>query len=423
MSDHTKALVPIESWCYNSPEIRADDKDVDIGLLAEALIYYDQVLVSVGNQKGFAELLEWFMHQERLSDFLAMIKHGTIRIVDYGFVSAPLWDSAKKVYVFGNLQDELQAKSNSFNRRYLKHPRVAKCFGSKKLRQKFAAVLQGNVIEEKASDYGKPVEDTRKSFSNAQLKALSLQLFVDELYRCKGLSNPPEITAKVVKIGDQTHKTFFNVDLDELSALAGPKLNFGKHTILAGMGNSNKFLWSAVRFNCDLFMGNPVGGMVGNKMYESVRVLSKSKRIIDSLKAEVEFPDIRRLTNNRKIDLEEILRVRKKAKRFRKWIKEESDRDRNAIIAYHNEVAKELGYVRIGRKILSLFGVIGGGALGGLTGGAIEGAIGGAVGGVAGAASGYLFDLASNIGANWRPVVFGQWLKDRIERIVDEKDN
>ncbi|HWP93383.1 MAG TPA: hypothetical protein VNN20_14410 [Thermodesulfobacteriota bacterium] len=80
MSDHTTALVPLESWCYNSPELRASGKSIDVGLLVEALIYYDRVIVNVGNQPQFAELLNWFIAQKKYNDFLALVNDGVIRI-------------------------------------------------------------------------------------------------------------------------------------------------------------------------------------------------------------------------------------------------------------------------------------------------------------------------------------------------------
>lgn len=57
MSDHTTALVPIEAWCFNSPEVRYMGKHIDVGLFAESLIYYDRILLNVGNPSQFAELI------------------------------------------------------------------------------------------------------------------------------------------------------------------------------------------------------------------------------------------------------------------------------------------------------------------------------------------------------------------------------
>ena len=39
----------------------------------------------------------------------------------------------------------------------------------------------------------------------------------------------------------------------------------------------------------------------------------------------------------------------------------ESGRDRDALIAYHHEVANEAGYTQLARKALKIFGVLGGG--------------------------------------------------------------
>ena len=164
-----------------------------------------------------------------------------------------------------------------------------------------------------------------------------------------------------------------------------------------------------------------MGMLVGDKLYESTERIAKAGAVIEDLKAKVEFPDVRALVNHGQIDLQEILRIRKKAQKFRDWLQRESDRDRDAIIAYHNETARELGLVTAGRKALSIFGVLGGGAAGSLIGTAIAGPIGAAIGGAAGSGTGYLADLVSKIGADWKPVVFGNWLRKRIEKLVEEE--
>ncbi len=77
--------------------------------------------------------------------------------------------------------------------------------------------------------------------------------------------------------------------------------------------------------------------------------------------------------------------------------------------------------VRGARKALNIFGVIGGGATGAYVGTLLGGPAGGALGGAAGGAVGYLADVTSKIGANWRPVIFGDWLRDRIEKVVHNR--
>lgn len=61
MSGHTTALVPIESWAYQSPDLRAVGKQVDVGLFAESLVYYDAVLLNISTQPQLAELLRWLL--------------------------------------------------------------------------------------------------------------------------------------------------------------------------------------------------------------------------------------------------------------------------------------------------------------------------------------------------------------------------
>ena len=96
-----------------------------------------------------------------------------------------------------------------------------------------------------------------------------------------------------------------------------------------------------------------------------------------------------------------MLTIRKKSARFRSWLANEADRDRDAIIAYHNEIGAELGIISAGRKVLRIFGVLGGGSLGGVIGASVAGPVGGALGGVVGSATGYLADLTASIGADW----------------------
>jgi hypothetical protein len=80
MSDHTTALVPLETQSYFSPELRSRGTNVDVGLFAEALIYYDCVMTNITNQLQLSEFLKWFISQGRLDDFLALVRDGTVKL-------------------------------------------------------------------------------------------------------------------------------------------------------------------------------------------------------------------------------------------------------------------------------------------------------------------------------------------------------
>lgn len=418
MSDHSKALIPIESWCYNSPEIKYHGRSIDIGLMAEALIYYDQILLNITNQPQFGELINWFIAQKKYSDLITLFQDETIKLYDYSFATTAILDAAKNSYIIMNVQDPIQEQPNTFEQRFLYHESLNDCFRTASERKRLYKTLRGKVIEVKAKDFGSSIENARRDYLDPRRNALLIQALIDEAYSTLGLGNPPTVTVRIETLLG-TNRTTYNIDFKELKRILGPNLNFHPGTPLTGIAHCNRLIWSAAQEKCDLYLGNPMANLVGDKLYESQLRNTKIKENIEQLNQEVEFPNIRKLVNDGNLDLQEILRIRKKAKRFRNWLQNESDRDQNAIIAYHNEVAKDAGIVSMGRKTLRMFGILG---IPIATAFAIktfpEAAL---ITGSISAGAKYLVDVASKIGENWRPVVFGNWVRDRIEKVLKEE--
>jgi hypothetical protein len=161
--------------------------------------------------------------------------------------------------------------------------------------------------------------------------------------------------------------------------------------------------------------------LIGDKLYETNQRLQKPQRVLSTLEVEVEFPSIRDLVNSDQVGWADLLRIRDRASRFRTWLQDEADRDRNALIAYHTEVGHETGLAKFGRRTLRLFGTVGPAALGGAVGTAVADPLVGAVLGAGGAAATYLTEIAAKLGTDWSPVVFGRWLDREIRRLVDQK--
>lgn len=410
MSDHTTALVPISTWCYNSPDVRAAGRSVDIGLFAEALMYYDRVAVSITTQPEFAEFLRWFLDANRFDDLLALFADGTIKIYDYAF--ATLAAEKDGVYSLFNIQDEIQAEPDTFERRVLYHKAVQEAVPNTRQRERLYKAVRGNVFEVKAADFSKAVDNSREDLRDPRRHSLIIQAYVDELYRFRKLGRPPEIRATVTQpTGTGTYNVSYNIDFDELTRLAGRDLALHRGTPLNAAGQSNRALWSAAQLSCDLYLGRPMSILVGDKLYESASI-AKTRDVIETLERTVEFPDIRVLVGEGRLGLGDVLAIRRKAGKFRDWLQQESERDRDAIIAYHHEVARETGFRKAARRSLSIFGVVGG---------AVAGAVStGPAGAVVGAGAGYLLDLAAKLGADWRPVVFGNWMKERVAKVLAE---
>jgi len=418
MSNHQSALVPLETWTFSSPDLYITGKEVDIGLFAESLIYYDSVYVVPGNPHFFSLFLKWFSDQGMLEDFRLLVRDGVIKVYDYAFLTTAV--EKEGIYSIWNIQDEKQEIENVFEQRYLYNPEVEKILPKKsRNRIKFYSAFRENVIEVKAESFEKAVEDARNDLEDPERSSLIIQAFVDELYSLKNIIDIPEIKASVTKNESAGINIIdWNINFPTLSEIAKFDLKLNSGTPLTANAHSNRFIWSAANMGCDLYLPRPMSRLVGDKLYESVGKSQKLKDTIENLQSEVEFPSLRQLVNRGILSFTDILAIRRKSIKFRTWLQTEVERDRDAIIAYHNELAKETGLSKFGRNSLRMFGIIGGGAVGGIIGGAVAGPVGGALGGVAGSALSFTTDVCSKIGENWKPVVFGNWLEDRIKKIM-----
>jgi len=418
MSNHTKTLVPISTWCYCSPELGYEGHSIDIGLLAEALIYYENVLVNITTQPQFATLIEWFIKQGKYDKFLSLVSDGTIQFYDYSFHTAAV--NKDGVMSIWNIVDPIEEQPNTFEQRFLYHKSVQAVLPTGRKRKHFYTALRNSIIEVKSPEFEAAIENARKDHKEPRRNALILQAFVDELYRFKNLGHPPQIEAKVIPSTNEQMKIQWNINFEELTKLSGKELNFHEQTPLNANAISNRLIWSAANLNCDLYLTKPMSIITGDKLYETGLRVLKNRSIIDTLQKSVEFPDVRKLVNEAKLTLDDVLSIRKKAGTFRKWLQTEGERDRDALIAYHNEVAKDSGFTKLSRATLNIFGVMGGAAIGKIVESQLPGLPGAAIGALAVAGTGYLFDVARKINQDWKPVVFGEWMKYRIENLLDD---
>ncbi|MDQ3750405.1 MAG: hypothetical protein M3367_15530 [Acidobacteriota bacterium] len=152
----------------------------------------------------------------------------------------------------------------------------------------------------------------------------------------------------------------------------------------------------------------------------------KIEKIIEKLEAKVEFPNLRRFVNEGKIDFKKVIEIRKKAKQFRYWLQSETERDRDAIIAYHNEVAKASGFTNVGKSVLKIFGVLA--------------SVGFSVGTEiyfkeydivskemakkfgSKAVETLTDNISKKIFKEWKPVCFGDWYRDEIAEFLKQSN-
>lgn len=418
MSDHTSALVPVESWTYMSPRLRHSGNAIDFGLLCEALIYYDRVLLVPPNRWEFPLFIAWFAEQGKYGDLIALLKNNVINVYYYSFSSAAVEKDGE--FSIWNLQDQRAAAGPTFEADYLSSSALRRVLPHARQRARLHRALRGRVIEATAEDFGPAIDNARRDYHDPERCALLIQALFDDVYPILGLEAPPTVRADVVQDAGKV-RIGWNVDPERVNHALGADLPFTLGYPLSAAARCNRLLWSAAKLGSDLYLGSPMSLLVGDKLYESGQRLARSHEYVEQLEAEVEFPNIRELVNSQQIGLGEVLALREKGSRFRKWLQDETERDRNAIIAYHNEVAKESGWIKAGRRGLKLFGVLGGATAGGAVKHFVPGVEGAVAGAVAGAGIKYITDLASKIGENWRPVVFGNWASTRIKKCLSKQ--
>lgn len=436
VSDHSLALVPLAAGYHQSPDVFARGRSVDTGLLAEALIYYDRVLINIDNPIRFCDLISLLVQQGLpASDIISLFRDGTLQVLNFAFTTNPhveFRESGLHIHGLYNIQDQQMLKANSFVERFLGFEPLKGCFTDSSQYEDFCRALEGRVVEVKAADIGAAaINNAWQDFLNPERNELMAQQLVNEIYRLRGLGKAPKVKVAINSKEDGTHQVQWNIRLDQLPALdAEVKIKAAASLPLSTAAEANKYLWASDRQKCDLYLTSPISVAVGDKLFEASNLVvdstTKTRNLIEILEGRVEFPNLRRYINEDRIDFDRVLEIRRKGKKFREWLQTEAERDRDAIFAYHTEVAKESGFVGVGRRALRLFGFVGGSLLGGAIGQAPGVA---AVGGIAGhvvqkgveKGVDYLFKLGADLGTDWKPICFGDWYKGRIERLLDRE--
>lgn len=411
---HTHVLVPITADSIHAPEARLLGCTVDIGLMCESLLYYESVFVNVQNPETFIAFLKWFEKRGLLSELISLLEDKSIRFFDFPFMTSPIRDD-NGIWTLMNIKDTTQEKPRSFIARYLLKDKTRSLFINPQKYERFVNAASDGLRELTADDYQGNVEVINNDLANPKRHSFTTQALVNKISPLLNIK-PPAIDVKVEK--SINRNTFvYNADLEEIGRKSGINGFLGIHTPMYAVSSAQKYLFSSLKENFDLFLGSPISEITGDKLYEDSSRVQNVKGLIDKLSLEVEFPTIRHLVNKNQLKLAQVLEIRRKAERFRKWIQYESEKDRNSIIAYHNELAKDQGILLKTKRILEIFGAVGGAAIGAV----IVPKSSEVVGAAAGGAIGYASQYASGLIQGWKPYVFGDWYKERIQKYLAEK--
>lgn len=458
MSNHKIALVPIATSYFQSPELLMKGLKADIGLFAESLIYYDSVYVHLDNPEQFAAFIKLLLRQglsyKKLTE---LVEEGILRFFMSGLIMpySPT-GNPKIISSLWFIKEEGMDRSDYFENKYLNFKGLKNNFLSTNEYRKFCEYSTKVATVLSDDDFAEGLIDNAfdDCFNIERYKLISKNI-LEELYRINNLGKVPDFEVKITELNsknyDEIAKNFEstvigrNVNnndeykiheiIDENLSKPIPSLeDKTKNASLSYFplicaGQSNLYIKSANSLNCDLFLTTPISRVVGDKIYESNQLNNKKLKLqntVESLQSRVELPDLRSCVNDKSINFKEVLEIRKEAKKFREWLQSESDRDRDAIIAYHNEIAKKTGLAKLGESVLNLFGVISPIGLSmaaealleqhdTLTKEAIK-----RVG--TKTIEGFTKKIAAKLFKEWKPICFGNWYKDEIEIILKKSD-
>lgn len=459
MTERSVALVPVASGYFQSPELFARGRTVDTGLLAEALVFYDQVLIHVDNPHQFADLISWLVQQGlSQADLLRLIREGSLQIYNYAFTTNPHVEPANGfIYGLWNIQDQVMLKPNSFGQRFLSFEGLRNSFSTLRQYERFCAAVDGRVVEVKADEIGSEgVMNSWRDFLNPNRNALISRKLVSEMYRIKRRGRAPSVRVTVnpintgedfenllkrfssgkesilvrspEEVGCGLHELTWDFDLRSLPGLEGKNIVFGTTLPLSAAAIANKYIWSAAKLKCDLYLPRSIDSIVGDKLYEANEVGSKlqtnTRNLVRRLELKAAFPDIRRYVNTDKIDLNDVLRLRRNShtRRFRRFLRTAPDAEHEALDAYLHESATAAGYTRIRKRVLPLVSIVAG-AVGGAIGSSIvkDPVAGSFVSGALAGGASYLVGLAATMG-DWKPKVFGDWYGSEIATLLKKSD-
>ncbi len=183
MSSHAAAFVPIEAWTYSSPEQRERGRSVDIGLLAESLLYYDQIVIDLNEGAHLAELVNWFAQHDQLATLLSMMDDRTLRFHGYKYFFIPFKSRSEGVVtssVMTGITPECFPIAHAFSDEF------ASRFNYDYFLNRFRSLLRDRFILSTASDFPSCLDDARRDIEDQPRCEIVFQAFIDKLYDMRG---------------------------------------------------------------------------------------------------------------------------------------------------------------------------------------------------------------------------------------------
>ena len=409
---HSAALVPLTTSAFHGPDLHRRSRTADMGLLAEALVYYDVVYLNVPTTSAFVEFVRWFEESHQLVFLKHLLDDGVLRPLHYRFMTLPSFSNGK--FSIKNFQNPPDAFKSEFIEWFLAMPDIQD--GLEHVADKAGLLdLVGRAgIDARVADFQDVVPEALRDAQDMGRCSLLVQRLANELVELGAMPRRDEpLSVRKEETTPGSWRMHWNFDFSDFAVALGK--DFGMNDILGAAATCNRALVAARSLGADIVLGPPMSMLAGDKMVEVAERGDRLPDIVDQLVCDVEFPDVRTLVNRGDLTARDVLGIREESNRFRQWLQGVAERDIDAIVAYHNEVADKTGLQKFGGHALGLFGAVAGTKVGTLVAAATGSPEAGTAAGVA---TKTMFDSGRRFFEPWRPIVFGKWVRREIDALI-----
>ena len=196
MSDHTRTLIPIGTGAYSSPDLLDVGKQIDVGLLAESLLYYESIVIDVTAAQQLEDLLTWFDRQAKAPDLIALIRDGTLTFSGYDFLVQPFNTfvarrQTKRVTAAMTVDQERKSICYAYD--YIMSSAVNTIISNEQYVKDLQSAISHSFSVKTASDYNSANNHAMIDYNDPKRFVLVLQAFVDKLYDIRNLRDPPRV--------------------------------------------------------------------------------------------------------------------------------------------------------------------------------------------------------------------------------------
>lgn len=412
-------------------EIAPKTGAIDIGAVCEALVYYDQVLLETKSPKALAEFVNWFVKHKQLNVLHNFLSSGALvpYHFNFGVGAYAKGDCIQGLCMF---QPSAGPGTSEINQIHDLEWLIG-CgplkrlmgMGSKYKDVKRSLLLVGRNIG--PDNYHPALRNAEEDFVSPYRCSIYLKHWLSREYARRNLQyDVPGVEVSF----DPRPEMGPAAGVVRWQAASNVQLELNRHGIvlpepanlLAGIGDATRLVFAARTEAVDLFVRGPLVDFCADKIAESYYTTSKASVITKALSYETEFPDIRSVVVDNKIDPALLKKIRDAAINFRKWLHVDVNLDKSVAMQYHKELASQSGLGSFRSRVFKFLRFLGGPVVGQAVAAACPTLTGRLGGVVANASLQYLADVGQQMNKGWRPSLFGEWVSKEIDRYLKEME-